>query len=321
MLLTACSLYCNGLEKTTVNFEILIRQYLYQNKSIALPGMGRLYFGASAQLPATTSDKYEAVPLQDLNFEYDLQQQSEPEFIKFVSTHTGKIAPLASSDVESHFMLCKQFINIGKAYIIDGVGTIEKKDDGTYGFTPGTYIPVSDAITVTHKPLKVREPQPVIPRDTAPRGKQVNYKNIFLIIGIVLLIGVAGWAAWYFFVKNRITDNTVLTTPSADSTTTSDSSNRATPMNGSTAQAPATVTNSSADPNGYRAIYEVTNDKARAIKRTKMLADGGNDARYEAIDSSRWKMYIYLNSLPSDTARKRDSLSKFLAKRVRLEKI
>lgn len=303
----------------TVNFEILIRQYLYQNKSIALPGLGKLYFGASAQLPATTSDKYEAVPLQDLNFEYDLQQQAEPEFVKFVSTHTGKIAPLASSDVDSHFMLCKQFINIGKAYIIDGVGTIEKKDDGTYGFTPGTYIPVSDAVTVTHKPLKVREPQPVIPKNTAPRGKQVNYKNIFLIVGIVLLIAVAGWAAYYFFVKNRIPDSAAVAASTNDSTPVTDSSNKsASPAGSNTAQA---SNSNSSDPNGYKAIYEITKDKARAIKRTEMLVDGGNDARYEAVDSNTFKMYIYLNSLPADTARKRDSLSKFLAKKVRLEKM
>jgi hypothetical protein len=302
-----------------VNFDILIRQYLYQNKNIALPGIGKLYFGSNAQLPATASDKYESIPLQDLQFSYDLQQQADPEFIKFVSTHTGKIAPLASSDVDSHFMLSRQFLNIGKAYIIEGVGTVEKKDDGTYGFTPGTYIPVSDAVTVTHKPLKVREPQPVIPKDTTPRGKQVNYKNIFLIVGIAVLVGLAGWAAYYFFVKNRIPDNTVVAGSASDTSSAADTTqNLATPISGSTAQAPAST---STDPNSYKAIYETTKDKARAINRTKMLVDGGNDAAYETTDSATFKLYIKLNSAPADTARKRDSLSKFLAKRVRLEKM
>lgn len=301
-----------------MNFEILIRQYLYQNKNIALPGMGRLHFGDSTSLPAATSDRYEAIPLQDLHFDYDLQQQAEPDFVKFVSTHTGKIAPLASSDVDSHFMLCKQFINIGKAYIIEGVGTIEKKDDGKYGFTPGTYIPVSDAVTVTHKPLKVREAQPILPKNTAARGKQVNYKNIFLIAGIAVLMGLAGWAAYYFFVQNRLTD--------AAAATSKDSA-QATPVSagGDTAKAVATTqaaaTTLTGGPNDYKAIYEVTKDKQRAIKRTAVLVDGGNNAKYETVDSNTFKLYIVLNAAPADTARKRDSLSKFLARKVRLEKL
>ena len=279
--------------------------------------MGRLHFGDSTQLPAATSDRYEAIPLQDLHFDYDLQQQADPDFIKFVSTHTGKIAPLASSDVDSHFMLCKQFINIGKAYIIEGVGTLEKKDDGTYGFVPGTYVPVSDAITVTHKPLKVREPQPIIPKSTAIRAKQVNYKNIILIAGIAVLIGLAGWAAYYFFVQNRLTDTAAAVSPK-DSTAqaniaTTDTTKSATPQ--------AAITTATGGPNDYKAIYEVTKDKARAIKRTAVLVDGGNNAKYETVDSNTYKLYIVLNAAPADTARKRDSLSKFLAKKVRLEKL
>ncbi len=302
-----------------MNFEILIRQYLYQNKSIAIPGMGRLHFGDGTSLPTTISDRSEAFPLQDLHFDYDLQQQAEPEFIKFVSAHTGKIAPLASSDVDSHFMLCKQFINIGKAYIIEGVGTLEKKDDGTYGFVPGTYVPVSDAITVTHKPLKVRESQPVLPKNTAPKGKQVNYRNIFLIAGIVLLIGLAGWAAYYFFVQNRLSTTAAVapkdsaTQANTELTTNGDTTK---PVTSQTAVAIPT-----GGPNDYKAIYEVTKDKLRAIKRTEMLTDGGSNAKYETVDSGTYKLYIVLNSAPVDTARKRDSLSKFLARKVRLEKM
>jgi hypothetical protein len=302
-----------------VNFDVLIRQYLYQNKSISLPGLGRLAFASSAQLPAD-SEKYEATPLQDLHFTYNLQQEMEPDFIKFVSAHTGKIAPLAASDVESHFMLSRQFINIGKAYIIDGVGVIEKKDDGTYGFTPGVYIPVSDAITVTHKPLKVREPQPVLPKNTPARGKQVNYKNILIIAGIVLLIGVAGWAAYYFFVENRVTDTAAVLKPADTAQTKAPASTTGSTSSSTTTPSLAAVP--TGGPNDYKAVYEITGDKARAEKRTKMLQDGGNDARYEAMDSGdRYKLYILLNAAPADTARKRDSLSKFLAKRIRLEKL
>jgi hypothetical protein len=304
-----------------VNFDVLIRQYLYQNKSISLPGLGRLAFASSAQLPAD-SEKYEATPLQDLHFTYNLQQEIEPEFIKFVSAHTGKIAPLAASDVESHFMLSRQFINIGKAYVIDGVGVIEKKDDGTYGFTPGVYIPVSDAITVTHKPLKVREPQPVLPKNTPARGKQVNYKNILIIAGIAVLIGLAGWAAYYFFVENRITDTAAVLNPSDTAQTKAPASTTGNTSSSTTTTVPNQAATPTGGPNDYKAVYEVTVDKARAEKRTKMLKDGGSDARYETIDSgNRFKLYILLNASPADTARKRDSLSKFLAKRVRLEKL
>jgi hypothetical protein len=300
-----------------VNFELLIRQYLYQNKSISLPGIGRLAFAPDVQLPSGVSEKTETIPLQDLRFTYDLQQQADPEFVKFVSTHTGKIAPLASSDVDSHFMLSRQFINIGKAYIIDGVGTVEKKDDGTYGFTPGTYIPVSDAITTTHKPLKVREPLPVIPKNVTAVKKQqqqVNYRNIILILGLIVVLGAATWAVWYYM-KNRST--TAALTPTADSI----SVNKDTPVNNFSTNNLQTGGAVSNDPNAYKAIFEVTRDKNRALSRTSKLKAYGTDARIETSDSITFKLWTPLNAAPSDTLRKRDSLSKFFAKKVRLEKL
>lgn len=298
-----------------MNFDILIRQYLYQNKSISLPGIGRLLFSSDVQLPSGASEKNEVIPLQDLRFAYDLQQQADPEFVKFVSTHTGKIAPLASSDVDSHFMLSRQFINIGKAYIIEGVGTIEKKDDGTYGFTPGTYVPVSDAITTTHKPLKVREPLPVLPKTTAAaRKQQVNLKNIILITSLVLILGLAAWAAYHYLYENKKTAGAVV--PTTDSINASKDTGVNNPT--VTTQAGNAV---SGDPNAYKAVFEITKDKARAKDRTARLQAYGTDARMETLDSITFKLWTPLNAPPSDTLRKRDSLSKFFAKKVHLEKL
>ncbi len=299
-----------------MNFDILIRQYLYQNKSISLPGIGRLHFSPDVQLPSGANEKSEAIPLQDLRFTYDLQQQADPEFIKFVSTHTGKIAPLAASDVDSHFMLSRQFINIGKAYLIEGVGTVEKKDDGTYGFTPGTYIPVSDTVTTTHKPLKVREPLPVLPKNiAAAKKKQVNYKNFIVIVTLVVLLGLAAWAAYYYLYQHKAATGTVA--PSTDSTIKKD-----TPVNSNTAaNAAQTGNTTSNDPNAYKAIFEITKDKARAKDRTAKLKAYGTDARMETTDSTTFKLWIPLNAAPSDTLRKRDSLTKFFARKVRLEKM
>lgn len=300
-----------------MNFELLIRQYLYQNKSISLPGIGRLFFESDVQLPAGANEKTEVIPLQDLRFTYDLQQQANPEFIKFVSVHTGKIPPLAASDVDSHFMLSRQFLNIGKAYIIEGVGVLAKKDDGIYGFTPGTYIPVSDAVTTTHKPLKVREPLPVIPKNLgAAKKQQVNYRNIILIAGLLVLLSLVAWAAYYFLIKNRSTTNGAATS-FADSANAGKDTTAKTAINNTQVANPAT----SNDPNAYKAVFEITKDKARALDRTYKLKAYGTDTRMETSDSVTFKLWTPMNAPPSDTLRKRDSLSKFFAKKVRLEKL
>ncbi len=303
-----------------MNVEQLIRQFLYENKSISLPGIGRLAFTGNGPLPST-AEKSENLPLPDLNFTYNLQEQAEPAFVDFVAEQTGKIKPLATSDVDSFFTLAKQFINIGKSFIIDGVGVINKMDNGQYSFVPGTYMPVVETQSHLRKPLKIREPIPVIKRDINLRDEPepIN-KKVVLVIAIVIIIGLIVWAVFHFVLNSKSTSETKPAAQTEDTISVV----KEPVVVGHKDSVTTTVVplKPAGGSNDYKAVFETTTDKKRALDRLFKLRGYKIDVRLEAsTDSSDFKLWVPVTAAPTDTLRKRDSLSKYFAKPVRLEKI
>ena len=64
----------------------------------------------------------------------------DDDFIDFIRIHTGKIRPLAESDLDSYLSDGKLLLNIGKPFFLEGIGTLQKARDGAYEFVPGTPI-------------------------------------------------------------------------------------------------------------------------------------------------------------------------------------
>lgn len=269
-----------------MNIELLLRQYLYNHKTVSYPGIGKLAFGANAQLPESL-EKGEALPLQDLNFTFNLQEELDKDFIAFVSSQTGKIKPLASADVESYFMLSKQFINIGKSFVVEGIGTIEKQDNGTFAFTPGYFLPVSEASAAPHKPLKIREAVPVMPKgESKPTTPAINKK---VILGIIAVLGLAliAWAIYYFaFSKKSETPVAPATTDVViDTTTNKIPQPKDTAITSATTQAPVNV-------GGFKAIVDQRFTRLAATARAAKLRSFGHDALVDSTGPTTFLIYI-----------------------------
>lgn len=298
-----------------MNVEQLIRQYLYENKSISLPGFGKLAFAGDVQLP-TAMDKAENFPLIDLNFVYNLHQLADEEFVAFVSEQTGKIKPLATSDVDSFFTLAKQFVNIGKVFVIDGVGVITKKDNGHYAFESGNFMPVVEIQSNLRKPLKIREPIPIVKRDINLRDEpiQINKKLVAIIAGVVILVVII-WAIVHYTTnhKNESTTSTV-----ANSVPKENDNIVAIPTP-TEAHKDSIVAPQITGFNNYKAIFEITKNKLRATERVAKLLSYKINVQMDTKDSITFRLWIPITSAPTDTLHKRDSLSKYFARPVFLE--
>ncbi len=308
-------------KKIKVNVEQLIRQFLYENKSISLPGIGKLAFSGNSTLPSST-EKSENIALPDIAFNYNLQEQAEPAFIAFVAEQTGKIKPLATSDIDSFFTLAKQFINIGKSFIIDGVGVINKMDNGQYSFTPGTYMPVVETVSHLRKPLKIREPIPVIKRDMNLRDEPdpINKKVILAVAAVIVLVLIV-WAVLHFVMNTK---STTETTPVTETTKDTVQVIKDTPVvaHKDSVTATAAPLKPTSGSNDYKAVFETTTDKARAMNRITKLQGYKIDARLEAnADSTNFKLWVPVTAAPDQVDHKRDSLSKYFAKPVTMEKL
>ena len=115
----------------------LIVQYLYKNKTVTLQEIGT--FTVSPEIIIdSASDKDFALPPDSIQYHYDPKTVADEGLIDFIRLHTRKMKALAASDLESFIMLNMQFLNIGKPFIIEGLGTLLKKQPGDLSLAQAT---------------------------------------------------------------------------------------------------------------------------------------------------------------------------------------
>lgn len=303
-----------------MKIEQLIVQHLYNNKSVTLQGIGTIHLNPSVALP-TGNEKDFVMPENAFSFEYNLKAQEDTALIDFIVQQTRKIRPLATSDMESYSILAKQFLNIGKPLIIQGIGTIHKSQDGNYEFTPGSF--VTPRITETAKPLteRIAEPvmdEPVYETDDSIRSTS-NKKGMMFLLGL-LALGLIGGAVYYFgFYKGGNTDqpedsiSTIKKETEAPLAKTDSSNTDSTALKMDSIPANNTAVNTATSANGSTfkiAIKQYNNEKA--VKRAfDKLTEYGHTVSIVKVDSTNYQLVMAFNTPLSDTTRARDSLRQF----------
>jgi hypothetical protein len=293
-----------------LKLDNLVTQYLYQQKRLSLPGIGTF----TTDGPAVQFDNaHDAVLSKDL--------------IEFIKTHTGKMYSLAQSDLESYIMLNKQFLNIGKALYVEGIGTLVKAKDGSLEFTPGEMV----AERMEELTTESRKPSAFI--DETRYHPDNNARQKWFIGGLSLLtLVIVVWGGWRLFVNNDSSPvpEKKLTEPVADTvaaavkdTNTIVADTFSTRKPDSLSVSAAVVNNNIATPQNsqWRFVIEQTNNKNRAYRRYNQLKEIGDKIQITTADSVTYKLYFQLPAMVSDTTRMRDSLRRFYGSRlVRVEK-
>ncbi|HEV7780729.1 MAG TPA: hypothetical protein VGO58_05660, partial [Chitinophagaceae bacterium] len=173
----------------------LLAQYLYSHKRLDLPGLGTFLLDPSASIEPETN-KNKASNLEGVSFENKPSLKETPELIQFISSQAGKIKALAAADLESHLGLAQQFLNIGKPFLFEGIGTLVKMRSGEFTFSSG------QAIYVSPKDQTVRDNRSA----TATEESIHDYKSVFYPkktrtqwkkpVAIFLLVAGLGLAIW-----------------------------------------------------------------------------------------------------------------------------
>ena len=171
---------------------------------MSLQGIGT--FSIDAPLPEVTdNDKPVVIPANAVSFQYNPKAGEEESIIDFIVTHTKKIKPLASADLDSFLTLGRQFLNIGKPFTIQNLGTLEKLTSGELEFRPGQLIlqKVETPKDITNAKEENDTENLFNDYQGKPR-RSGNGKGIFLILFILIVLGFGAWAAWkYFFTNNN----------------------------------------------------------------------------------------------------------------------
>jgi hypothetical protein len=295
-----------------VKFDDLLAQYLYEHKTLQLQGIGSFSLEGKVSVPYE-QEKEIYYPIEGLTFTHNSKEIINEDLVSFLVKKLGKIQPLVRSDLESYLSNVKQFINLGKPYTIEGVGTLHKNNQGTYEFTPGNFLPVKEELN----------PKRENPEHNYPQKSNSNAGRVFLMILVVIvslaaLAGI-GWGIYTLVVKNKSAQQQeVVASMDTDTTATAGNVNDT-----ATAIPPTQVSQSPTDTAAYKMIFEITPSKKRAVVRTAQLQTLKINAKYDSAQTGqtmRYRIYVTKKLTASDTLRVRDSIAKFFMKSVVIER-
>ena len=293
----------------------LLAQYLYTHKRLDLPGLGSFLLDPSIIVESESNKQGKNVMLEGVTFESNSSLKNSPELVQFISAQTGKIKALAAADLQSHLGLAEQFLNIGKPFLFEGIGTLTKIRAGEFSFTSGQAIP---AIT-KDSPVKEAVPYGINESDN-------DYKSIFYarkikmtwkrpVIFLLVLVGLALaiWGGYTVYKKTMAKKES----SSAEEKTQEE--------NVPVADTAIRIKDSrvkqqiiSVPAGNYKFVLE-TSDSLRAFTRFKRLKTFQWNVQMETKDSLSFKIFMLLPATATDTSRILDSLSRLNGRRVHIE--
>ena len=284
----------------------LFAKYLYQEKKLRLPGIGEFVLDPSITIP-DVNDKLFPDFLQNISFTQQQINLPDEHFINFIRTETGKIKPLAESDLDSFLSDGKILLNIGKPFHIEGIGSLQKTREGILEFKPGEpqlhkLEPHSSESDTHHEKVK-----PFFLETNVPG---TSGRKLLIALGAIAGIVIVIWGGYILYNRNS-------------NHTTTNEKNIEIPSNADSAAItamPDSFQRSDIDsvkqPGSYRFVIERTANKGRALRRYNQLIQNFAPIKMETADSTLFKLYFELPATPADTARIRDSLKSWYGRRV-----
>jgi hypothetical protein len=295
-----------------VKIQEILAQYLYKEKSLTLPGLGHFALDPTVNL---TDTKEQVWPDGAITFTMDRQAQLSDELLTFLVQQTGKMKPLALSDLESYISTGLQLINIGKPFLIKGIGSLTKNQTAQLQFEQGNpVLEKIDSINTDH----VRDRTVLAEGETEidfSHEERKNSKKPILIFGSIIALALVGWAVWLAIPKKETapvstdteTEQVAVDTPAAAMDTSAivvkDSTPVTPPDSAFTANVP-TATGT------FRLQVDAFKTMAAAENRVAKLKLRGFDVRAEMKDSSRYIVVLQVNRPLSDSSYVMDSLRK-----------
>ena len=294
-----------------MKFDDLLAQYLYQNKSLQLQGIGTFELDDKVSIPGE-NEKEIYYPIEGLSFHFNAKDSTPESLVGFLVLKLGKIQPLVRSDLDSYLSNIKQFLNLGKPCTIEGIGTLHKNNLGTYEFTPGNFLPVKEELN----------PKRENPEHNYPTYDQSQVPRM-LLVGLIVLaslaaLGGVGWVVYHFMIKPQTTNESPEVVI-ADTLAAGFMNQDTLPLSNSNIDSfPASSIAT------YKMIFEVTPSFERAYTRTNDLnAAHKVPTKYDSVvagNNKQYRLYLLMKLAPADTTGKKDSLSRFFDRNIVLEK-
>lgn len=194
-----------------MKIEQVLVHYLIKNKKLPLQGIGNF------QLDASIPDSIDAgkpvfIPENAITFNYNPREVEDEGLIDFIVEHTNKIKSLASSDLDSLLSLGRQFLNIGKPFVLPNIGTLEKLNSGVLVFKQGQLI----AEKMEPNKVRVEEDGEVheesLFNDYQKERKSNNSGKAILMLLVLIIIGFIVWGIWHYAFTKKVSTEAINST-------------------------------------------------------------------------------------------------------------
>ncbi|HEX7904148.1 MAG TPA: hypothetical protein VF487_09735 [Chitinophagaceae bacterium] len=291
----------------------LLANYLYSQKKLDLPGIGSFMLDPSVSLE-TDPKQQKSFVTEGISFENNPAIKDCNDLINYISSQTGKMKALAAADLSSHLELIQQFLNIGKPFLLEGIGSLVKIKSGKFEFTSGTVqaeklkdLTAREATATSAKEESFSSYEP----STHKKISAIAWKKPVLFLLAIAGIGIAVWGGYTIYKRNsaKTTSETSLAEKQLETVPVTDTA--------LAAKEKTTSSSSSLTLSGYKFVLE-TATKKRALNRYSTLKKYQWDVHLETKDSLQFKLFLVLNA--TDTTRALDSLTALNGRKVYIEK-
>ena len=273
----------------------LLAQFLISNKQLSLAGLGRFILDDSG----------------GIIFQHDAYVKEDAELVSFIAESTGKMKSLVASDLDSNLELARQFLNIGKPYLFEGIGTLSKNKSGAIEFVQSnssqerhkeTTGEGRDKTSTTENSFTDYEEMFSPKKPKAPASKR-------LLTWLVAIAGLslAVYGGYIVYTKTKNKKEPIVKKEEIKPVTLPDSLPRP--------KDTASIITKPIDTSGmYRFVIEKA-ARQRAFFRYNYLRENLIEVKMDTRDSVLFNLYFLLPATPADTTRKRDSLQRLYSTR------
>ena len=296
----------------------LLAQYLYTNKRLDLPGIGTFRLDPSAQVDMDSGKQSKSPSPGSITFE-NVSVREAPDLINFISGQTGKLKALAAADLDSHLELVQQFLNIGKPFLLEGIGSLVKIKSGEYAFTSGQVLPESMKDYSAREISSTSSTEETFADYRKPinlQNEKMKWRKPIVILLIMAGIALAVWGGYTVYKmtasrenKNSVKNEETILIP--DTTVVKKDTIQNKPDSNIQAIKPP-------PPGNMKFVLEKANAR-RAFERFARLKHFLWPVQMETKDSVSYTLYLILPSTVADTTRIIDSLTNLNGRRVHVD--
>lgn len=273
----------------------LLAEFLFTYQRLDLPGIGTFRLSGEGE---TT----------EIHFENNPSIGESPELVSFLSSKTGKMKALAAADLDSHITLALEFLNIGKPFRFEGIGSLIKRQAGGYEFVAEKSKDLSKKeITRTSGTDEFIADHENVGRSSASLPA---LKKLSIMLMVLVSLFLAIWLGYKAYRHSVIKEARVIKH--------SDRNEDTEMMPASAKQDSLQVQHTALGDDRVKFVLEVASP-ARAFYRYNKLKSYNWDVHMETRDSLKYKIFFLLKINPADTARILDSLTLLNGRKVYIE--